>query len=97
MTRFDLSLLSQAHAVALTAMVAPETRAIPIPAARELHRRVSAARVPLVDECARFTAQLHLAHGDLTLVASAGRLLRDAVAQAMAYVPPDADRVDIHG
>ncbi len=97
MTRFDLSVLSQAHSVALTAMVAPETKAIPIAAARELHRRVEEAQVPLSDECARFTAQLHMAHGDLSLVASAGRLLRDAVARQMAYTPPDAGRVDIHG
>jgi hypothetical protein len=38
-----------------------------------------------------------MAHGDLALVASAGRVMRDAVAQRMAYVPPDAQRVDIHG
>lgn len=97
MTRFDLSLLSQAHAVAMTAMVAPETKAVPLPAARELHRRVAEAAIPLADECARFTAQLHMAHGDLNLVASASRVMRDAVAQAMAYTPVDANRVDIHG
>lgn len=97
MTRFDLAVLSQAHAVALTAMIAPETKAVPLQAARELHRRVVEAKVELDDECARFTAQLHMAHGDLGLVASAGRIMRDAVARAMAYTPPDADRVDIHG
>jgi hypothetical protein len=95
MTRDQLALLSQAHAVAMTAMVAPETRAVPMQAARVLHRAL--ADSPLADECARFTAQLVMAHGDLTLVASAGRVMRDAVARAMAYVPPDIARVDIHG
>lgn len=95
MTRAELARLSQAHAVALTAMVAPETGAVPLPAARALHRRV--AGTAFEPECARFTAQLVMAHGDLALVASAGRLMRDAVARAMAYVPPDAHRVDIHG
>lgn len=97
MTRADLALLSQANAVALAAIVAPETKAIPLPAARELHRRADARALPFAAACARFTAQLHMAHGDLALVASAGRVLRDAVAQAMAYAPPDASRVDIHG
>lgn len=97
MTRFDLSLLSEAHAVAMTAMIAPETKAIPFRAARELHRRAASEVPDFVGECARFTAQLHMAHGDLDLVASAGRVMRDAVARAMAYVPPDAHRVDIHG
>ena len=95
MTRSDLALLSQGHAVALSAMVAPETRAVPLPAARALHRQ--AAGTVFAEDCARFTAQLVMAHGDLALVASAGRVMRDAVAQAMAYVPPDAHRVDIHG
>lgn len=95
MTRSELSRLSEAHAVAMTAMVAPETKAVPLPAARALHRRM--AGTALEPECARFTAQLAMAHGDLGLVASAGRIMRDAVAQAMAYVPPDAGRVDIHG
>jgi hypothetical protein len=94
-TRLQLSLLSQAHAVAMTAMVAPETKAIPIQAARALHRLL--AGDPMEEACARFTAQLHMAHGDLDLVASAGRVMRDAVAQAMAYTPVDAGRVDIHG
>lgn len=95
MTRSELALLSQAHAVALTAMVAPETRVIPLPAARALHR--SFAETSFAPECARFTAQLAMAHGDLGLVASAGRVMRDAVAQRMAFVPVDAHRVDIHG
>lgn len=95
MNRQTLAHLSQAHAVALTAMVAPETRAVPLQAARALHRLM--ADGPMAGECARFSAQLAMAHGDLALVASAGRVMRDAVAQAMAYVPPDAGRVDIHG
>jgi hypothetical protein len=95
MTRAELASLSQAHAVALTAMVAPETKAVPLPAARALHRQM--VGTALEPECARFTAQLTMAHGDLALVASAGRVMRDAVAQRMAYVPPDAHRVDIHG
>lgn len=95
MTRAELALLSQAHAVAMTAMIAPETGGVPLPAARALHR--SFADTSFEPECARFTAQLVMAHGDLALVASAGRVMRDAVAQRMAYVPPDAGRVDIHG
>ncbi len=97
MTRFDLSILSQAHAVAMTAMIAPETSAIPFKAARELHRQADEKRLDFAQDCARFTAQLAMAHGDLALVASAGRVLRDAVALAMSYTPPDAGRVDIHG
>jgi hypothetical protein len=95
MNRAELAILSQAHAVAMTAMVAPETREIPLTAARVLHRELRDHR--LAEDCARFTAELHLAHGDLMRVASAGRMLRDAVASAMAYVPPDIQRVDIHG
>jgi hypothetical protein len=40
MTRAELALLSQAHAVAMTAMVAPETREVPLTAARVLHREL---------------------------------------------------------
>jgi hypothetical protein len=97
MTRADLALLSDAHAVALTAIVAPVTRVIPLEAARELHRRADARGLPFAAACARFTAQLHMAHGDLALVASAGRVLLDAVVEAMADAPPDASRGDIHG
>jgi hypothetical protein len=95
MTRAELALLSQAHAVAMTAMVAPETRVIPLTAARVLHRELRDHGI--ADACARFSAQLAMAHGDLALVASAGRVMRDAVCHAMAYVPPDIHRVDIHG
>lgn len=95
MTRAELALLSQAHAVAMTAMVAPETRAVPLTAARVLHRELRDHR--LAEACARFTAHLVSAHGDLNRVSAAGRALRDRVAEAMAYVPPDIDRVDIHG
>lgn len=95
MTRAELALLSQAHAVALTAMVAPETGEVPFTAARVLHRELRDN--PLAEDCARFTAILATAHGDLGRVADAGRVMRDAVARAMAYVPPDIQRVDIHG
>lgn len=95
MTRAELALLSQAHAVAMTAMVAPETRTIPLTAARVLHHQLRDHR--LAEACARFTAHLISAHGDLDKVAAAGRAMRDSVAEALAYVPPDIHRVDIHG
>jgi hypothetical protein len=95
MTRAELARLSQAHAVAMTAMVAPETGVVPLPAARALHRAF--ADTTFAPDCARFTAQLVTAHGDLRRVAAAGRAMRDAVARRLAFVPVDADRVDIHG
>ena len=95
MTRAERARLSQPHAVALTAMAAPETGVVPLPAARALHRAFAGS--DLATDCARFTAQLATAHGDLELVAGAGRVMRDAVARRMAFVPVDAGRVDIHG
>jgi hypothetical protein len=37
------------------------------------------------------------AHGQYDLVIAAGRALRDEVQSAMAFVPQDVGRLDIHG
>jgi hypothetical protein len=96
MTRSELQILSQAHAVALTAMVAQETRAVPMAAAFALRQACSdlPALLPAAD---RFVADLRSSHGHLQEVAVAGRFLRTSVSELMAFVPVDADRVDIHG
>ena len=97
MTRADMRVLSQAHAVALSAMAASETRRVPMAAALAL-RDLAAARMPdFVVPCDRFVASLRLSHGRYPPVSEAGRALRAAVCVAMAFVPCDAKRVDIHG
>lgn len=97
MTRSELAFLSQAHAVAMSAMVAPETRAVPMAAAFAL-REVAASEFPgFRFTCNRFCEALSASHGKLVEVAMAGRTLRDAVTKAMVFVPVDAGRVDIHG
>jgi hypothetical protein len=97
MTRSELAFLSQAHAVALTAMVAPETKAVPMAAAYAL-REAALSDVPgLLCAADRFIADLRASHGRLDHVRRAGVILRQAVTEAMAFVPVDADRVDIHG
>lgn len=97
MTRTELALLSQAHAVALTAMVAPETRAVPMAAAYALRDATVAEFPDFRVVCAAFCEALRHSHGRLGEVAIAGRALRDAVARFMVFVPVDASRVDIHG
>lgn len=97
MTRSELALLSQAHAVALTAMVAPETRAVPVAAAFALVDAAEREFPAFEPHCTRFVTRLRECHGILSQVAAAGRDLRDTVARAMVFVPPDAHRVDIHG
>lgn len=97
MTRGELAFLSQAHAVAMTAMVAGESRVCPVAAAFAL-REAAAVDLPgLVPACTRFVEDIRASHGHLDRVAAAGRVLRDAVALAMAFVPHDIGRVDIHG
>jgi hypothetical protein len=97
MTRSELQILSQAHAVALTAMVAQETRAVPMAAAFALSSAAAADMPPLLPAIARFIDVLRASHGRLEEVALAGRTLRTSVSELMAFVPVDADRVDIHG
>ena len=97
MTRTEICVLSQAHAVALSAMAASETRRVPMAAALAL-QDMAAARMPeFAAPCARFVASLRLSHGRFPPVYEAGRALRAAVCAAMAFVPCDAKRVDIHG
>jgi len=97
MTRSELQILSQAHAVALTAMVAQETRAVPMAAAFALHE-AAASELPALQPAAfRFVEDLRHSHGRLPEVAVAGRYLRTAVSELMAFVPVDANRLDVHG
>jgi hypothetical protein len=97
MTRSELNLLSQAHAVALTAMVAPETRAVPMAACFALREAAVVDFPGFVPVCTRFVENLRASHGELSKVSAAGRALRDQVAAAMVFVPHDSQRVDIHG
>lgn len=97
MTRSELAFLSQAHAVALTAMVAPETRDVPMAAAYALREAAALDMPDFVPSCTRFVEHLRASHGVLGPVAAAGRALRDDVTRAMVFVPRDAARVDIHG
>jgi hypothetical protein len=97
MTRSELRLLSDAHAVALAAMVAPETRAVPMAACFALREAAAVDFPGFVPVCIRFVEALRDSHGELGRVAVAGRSLRDAVARAMVFVPHDSQRVDIHG
>jgi hypothetical protein len=97
-TRAELAFLSQAHAVALTAMVAPETGTPAPMAAAFALREAAAEELPdLVPDCTRFVESLRESRGRLAEVAIAGRHLRTAVLHAMAFVPHDLNRVDIHG
>lgn len=97
MTRSELRLLSEAHAVALTAMVAQETRDVPMAAAFALHHAALADMPALLPATDRFLLNLRESHGRLEDVALAGRYLRTSVTELMAFVPVDAARVDIHG
>lgn len=98
MTRSELRILSDAHAVALAAMVAPETGSPAPMAAAFALREAAAQELPaFAQDCTRFIESLRASRGRLPEVAIAGRHLRTAVLHAMAFVPVDSDRVDIHG
>jgi hypothetical protein len=97
MTRSELQVLSEAFAVAMVAMVARETRTVPMTAAFALREAAARDFPDFVPVCTRFAEQLRASHGLLDPVAAAGQALRDEVARAMTFVPRDADRVDIHG
>lgn len=97
MTRAELALLSQAHAVAYMAMAHVETGKLPIAAAKALEEAALAEMPDFAVPCTIFAQRLHQGRHNLAEVVEAGRDLRNAVAQKMAYVPPDAHRVDIHG
>lgn len=98
MTRSELLFLSQAHAVALTAMTLAETRAPAPMAAAFALAEAAAVDVPgMAGPCNLFCEELRQSHGRPDVVARAGRGLRDAVSRAMAFVPRDIDRVDLHG
>lgn len=97
MTRSELALLVQAHAVAYTAIAAPELRKSPFAAAFALHEAASVEMPLFAPACWRFLKDLRDCHGRFPEVAEAGRRFRDAVAEAMAFTPCDAKRVDIHG
>lgn len=96
MTRSELQALSQAHSVALVAMVAKETREVPYRAAVALVEAAS-DHPELVVEARQFLNRINAARGDVHEVTSAGRRLRDAVCRLMAFRPVDAGRVDVHG
>lgn len=97
MTRSELALLSQAHAVAYAAMAAGETRDVPMAAAFALREAASVEFPGFVPACTRFLEHLRASHGVLAPVVAAGRVLRDAVTAAMVFVPADIARVDVHG
>ncbi len=98
MTRSQLACLSRTHALALTAIVAPETGTPPPMAAALALREAARHDLPeLVETCTRFVEALRDSHGRLPDVAVAGRQLRTAVLGALAFVPHDLHRVDIHG
>lgn len=97
MTRAELALLSQAHAVAYMAMAYVETGKLPIGAAKALEEAALVDMPGFAVPCTIFAQRLHLGRHNFDDVVQAGRELRNAVARAMAYVPPDAHRVDIHG
>jgi DNA-binding FadR family transcriptional regulator len=97
MTRSELRVLSEAHAVALAAMTAPETRIAPMAAAFALQEAAAVDLPGFAPDCTRFVEALRQSCGRLDEVARAGRVLRDAVARGMAFRPCDAARVDIHG
>jgi len=97
MTRAELALLSQAHAVAYMAMSYVETGKLPIGAAKALEEAALADMPGFAVPCTIFAQRLHQGRHNVGDVVEAGRDLRNAVARAMAYVPPDASRVDIHG
>jgi uncharacterized membrane protein len=98
MTRSELRILSDAHAVALAAMVAPETGTPAPMAAAFALREAAATDLPeFAPDCTRFVEALRDSRGRLVEVATAGRQLRTAVLHAMAFVPHDIGRVDIHG
>lgn len=97
MTRAELALLSQAHAVAHLAMVAHETGRVPLGAAEALEASALAEMPGFAVPCSVFLQRLRFGRHDFVNVTDAGRDLRNAVARAMAFVPPDAHRVDIHG
>lgn len=89
MTRGQLAILSDAHAVAYAAMVAGETRAVPMAAAFALRAAASVEFPDFVPVCTRFVEHLRASHGVLPPVVAAGRVLRDEVCRAMAFVPAD--------
>ena len=97
MTRSELQFLSHAHAVAYAALAAQETRAVPMSAAFALAEAAAVDLPGLAPDCGRFVQALRDSHGRLEEVALAGRRFRDAVTSAMAFVPHDIGRVDIHG
>lgn len=97
MTRAELQLLSEANAVAHQAMVVHETGKVPLGAAEMLEKAALVEMPAFAVPCTVFRQRLRFGRHDFVNVIAAGRDLRNAVARAMAYVPPDAHRVDIHG
>lgn len=97
MTRSELRFLSEAHAVALTAMNANAAIEVPLGAAAALEEAALADMPALAVPCTLFLQRLRTGRHTPPMVIHAGRELRDAVVRAMAFVPVDAGRVDIHG
>jgi hypothetical protein len=97
MTRAERQILSQAHAVALTAMVAESPSQVPVGAAEALESAALEDMPGFAVPCTIFLQRVRAGRHCQSTVIQAGRKLRDAVVQAMAFVPVDAARVDIHG
>lgn len=97
MTRAELQLLSQAHAVAYMAMACVETGRVPVGAAEALAASALEDMPGFAVRCTVFLQRVRGGRHNFPGVVDAGRDLRNEVARAMAFVPPDAARVDIHG
>jgi hypothetical protein len=97
MTRSELAFLSHAHAVAYTAMAAETPDTVPVGAAEALEAAALAEMPSMAVPCTIFLQRLRFGRHTPPMVVHAGRELRDAVVHAMAFVPVDAERVDIHG
>lgn len=96
MTRAELAILSQAHAVAYMAMAAPETGRNPVAAAAALEQAAIADMPGFAVPCSLFRQRIGKGHVHPSYTAQAGWDLRDAVARAMS-MPVDAHRADLHG
>jgi hypothetical protein len=97
MTRSELRFLSEANAVAMTAMTVNSAIEVPLGAAAALEAAALQDMPALAVPCTLFLQRLRAGRYSPPMVIHAGRDLRDAVVQAMAFVPVDAARVDIHG
>ena len=93
----ELRFLSYANAVAHVAMTAETPDKVPLRAAEALEQAALVQMPAMTVPCTLFLQRLRAGRHSPPMAVHAGRELRDAVVQAMAFVPVDAGRVDIHG